>query len=310
MRNDLFNPDNERGLNFNVGDDLYGEEEIEVRRGNGRNRINSQLSQIVQNNNNHAASQEDVEILNGINNAERRRPERGRRQNIVNRVNRQIMNPNFDPENDAYDRESDENFELSRDVDSDIVEEEDESSQEDDESEEYYGHHHKSNRTVQQTRSNRLNVRQTANQILRQQDRQNREDSRNLRALRRQTRQQVDDHEEEKLGAGRSSRVRTKNQGTRGSRRRALIDESEESADQDSEEYEMSDLEKNQNSNKRRLVRNNARSETIRSLPSSDDTSNKSESHTNNIQNEDGDDDSEFGNRRKTRGRPSKKKTQ
>ncbi len=56
MRNDLFNPDNERGLNFNVGDDLYGEEEIEVRRGNGRNRINSQLSQIVQNNNNHAAS--------------------------------------------------------------------------------------------------------------------------------------------------------------------------------------------------------------------------------------------------------------
>ena len=36
LRNDLFNPDNEPGINFNDNDDidLNGEEEAELRRGN------------------------------------------------------------------------------------------------------------------------------------------------------------------------------------------------------------------------------------------------------------------------------------
>ena len=77
-------------------------------------------------------------MLNDINGAERRLALRGRRGNMVQRVNRMIMNPNYDPDNDFYDRESDENFELTEEAAE--KSEEDEEFDEDNSDEEYGEH--------------------------------------------------------------------------------------------------------------------------------------------------------------------------
>lgn len=123
LENNMFNPNDDLAFNLDIPDD----DVVEVRRRGGRQAINTQsfnsqssVEMVAQRNLGNA---EDRELLNQIRQAERR-PARGGRRGIIRARNvRNIMhptrtnnslriNPNFDPDNSLYDRDSDENFEI------------------------------------------------------------------------------------------------------------------------------------------------------------------------------------------------------
>ena len=123
LENNMFNPHDDLAFNLDVPDD----DVVEVRRRGGRQAINTQSfnsqSSVEMVGQRNLGSAEDREVLNQIRQAERRPVRGGRRGTIRARNVRNIMqptrinnapriNPNFDPDNSLYDRDSDENFEI------------------------------------------------------------------------------------------------------------------------------------------------------------------------------------------------------